>query len=39
MDMVINVRAHSGCRNLKLAVSQTAINGINWFLVFGYKFR
>ena len=36
---VRNGCAHSGCRNLKLAGSYKEINGINWFLVFWYKFR
>ena len=30
---------HSGFSTLKLAVSQEAINGINWFLVCWYKIR
>ena len=30
MSMVINVCSHSGCRYLKLAVSQIVSNGINW---------
>ena len=34
IGVVINGCAHSGCRNLKLAVSHKEINGINWFLVF-----
>ena len=34
MGMVINGCAHSGCRNLKLAVSYKENNGINLFLVF-----
>ena len=36
--VVINGCAHSGHRNLKLAVSNKGINGINWFLVCWYKF-
>ena len=39
MGVVINGCAHSGSRNLELAVSHKEINGINWFLVFWYKFR
>ena len=39
MGVVINGWAHSDYRNLKLAVSHKEINGINWFLVFWYKFR
>ena len=39
MGVVINVCAHSDFRFLKLAVSQAVINGINWLLVFWYKFR
>ena len=30
MGVVINVCSHSGCRYLKLAVSQIVSNGINW---------
>ena len=37
IGVVINGCAHSGCRNLKLAVSHKEINGINWFLVFDIK--
>ena len=37
MGVIINWCAHSGCRNLKLAVSHKEINGINWFLVFDIK--
>ena len=36
MALVINGCAHSGWRNLRLAVSRKEINGINWFLVFWY---
>ena len=32
MGMPINMFVHSGCRNLKLAVSHKEINGINWFV-------
>ena len=39
MGVVINGCAHSGCWYLKFAVSHKEINGINWFLVFWYKFR
>ena len=39
MGVVINGCAHSGSRNLELAVSHKEINGINWFFVFWYKFR
>ena len=39
MGVVINWCAHCGCRNLKLALSHREINGINWVLVFWYKFR
>ena len=35
MGMLINVCAHSGCRNLKLVVSHKEINGINWFFNWG----
>ena len=39
MRVVINGCAHSGYRNLKLAVYHKEINEINWFLVvFLYKF-
>ena len=34
MGVAIDGFAHSGCRNLKLAVSHKEINDINWFLVF-----
>ena len=33
IDVVINVCAHSGCRNLKLVVSHKEINRINWFVM------
>ena len=36
ISVVINVCAHSGCRNLKLTVSQIVTNGINWLLLFWY---
>ena len=39
VGVVKNGCGHSGLRALKLAVSQEAINGINWFLVCWYKFR
>ena len=39
MGVVINGCAHSGCRNLKLAVSRKEINRINWFLVLWYKIQ
>ena len=31
MGGVINGCTHSGCGNLKLAVSHKEINGINWY--------
>ena len=39
MSLVVNGCPHSGCRNLKLAVSHKDINGINWVSVFWYKLR
>ena len=39
MTVVKNECGNSGLRTLKLAVFQTEINQINWFLVCWYKFR
>ena len=39
LDMVKNGCGNSDLRNLKLAVSQEAIDGINLMFVYWYKFR